>query len=94
MKRIPLPPRRIPLRRVSKKRAREGRVYTKKRRAYLEANSTCQICESDQATEIHHRAGRIGAKLNDETNFLALCRTCHRWVHERPSEARRLGYLL
>lgn len=27
-------------------------------------------------------------------NLIALCRTCHTWVHEHPNDARPLGWLL
>lgn len=41
----------------------------------------------------HHMAGR-GPNLARVETFLAVCRTCHTWIHDHPNEARRLGYLI
>lgn len=89
--------RRTPVRRVSKKRARQNRVYTQKRRAFLEGNCHCHRCSAAGAStplEIHHRKGRIGEMLNREEWWFALCNPCHRWVHENPKQARESGYII
>ena len=92
-------PRQTPIRRVSLKRAKQNREYTKLRREYLAEQPACRIHMADdrgfvRATEIHHRAGRIGKLLTDRSNFMPLCSECHRWIHDHPSEARAKGYLL
>ena len=46
------------------------------------------------STEVHHIAGRIGAKLCDPTKFLAVCRDSHSMIHRMPSWARANGYLV
>lgn len=47
-----------------------------------------------RSEEIHHRAGRIGAKLLDEKDWLAASRPEHEWCHRSPREARALGLLV
>ncbi len=46
------------------------------------------------ATEIHHRKGRVGPLLMDETYWMAVCRYAHRQIHENPKIAKEKGYLL
>lgn len=83
-----------PLRRVSTRRARELRLYSKKRREFLARFKWCQMCDDVPPSDVHHRCGRVGAKLNDESQWFALCRRCHDLIHSRPSEARAKGWLL
>lgn len=45
------------------------------------------------ATEIHHIARRRGARLNDTSKFLAVCRANHERIEQNPSWARREGFL-
>lgn len=47
-----------------------------------------------RATDIHHKNKRHGARLNDETHWLAVCREEHEWIHRNPSEARERGWLI
>ena len=44
------------------------------------------------ATEIHHKASKIGKLYTDINNFLAVCRNCHTWIEENPKEAKELGF--
>jgi hypothetical protein len=68
--------------------------YSKKRVAFLAIHSTCQAglveC-TGQSTEIHHKAGRIEELYTKISNFLAVCRNCHRFIEENPEEAKQLG---
>ena len=87
-----------PLRTRSPNRSKEEAVYLKKRMDYLYYHTNCEatvtnVC-SQKATEIHHKAGRIKDKLNDEKDWLAICRSCHNWVHNHPIEARQLHLLI
>ena len=93
MKRSPLK-RGKPLRKASKKRAKELRQYTSLRKNYLTFEAVCEVCKSSSSTDIHHRAGRNGKFLNDCSLWLAVCRTCHDWIHRHPAEARKQGYLV
>ena len=98
MKRTPLK-RKTPLKRggrlnpVSKKRAKQNKVYSIARAEYLEQNPLCEICEK-KADQIHHKRGRFGDRLNEKEFFMAVCMTCHNWIHGNPIEAYSKGYLL
>lgn len=85
--------RRSPLRRVSKKHAKELRTYSKQRKNFLEEHTTCQYpgCFSP-AQDLHHVFGR-GKFLNVSSTFLALCRLHHNFVHDNPGTARTMNLL-
>lgn len=94
---------RKPLRRVSKKRARENR----QRRANLHQaygqHPRCQLCEplrahgivtgcngwADDGDEIVRRSA--GGSITDPENVRPVGRLCHRWVTEHPDDARAWG---
>ncbi len=93
------PLKRTRVARVSKRRRRDGAVYSARRKEFLEANPICQvvipgtdICEM-RAKEVHHRAGRTGTNYLNENTWMAICPACHRWVHEHPGQARLLGFM-
>ena len=73
------------------KRSRRMREYKKAREEYLHEVFFCEICR-DIATEIHHRAGRIGRNLTDKNNFLAVCKPCHALIHSEPKLALEKGW--
>jgi hypothetical protein len=82
------------MRAVSPKRAKADRQYAKLRRAFLhldEDGRPCELCEERQATEVHHRRGRVGALYLLTDHWSALCRHCHAWATENPTEAIRVG---
>lgn len=79
---------------ISTKRQVEMDEYGKKRKAYLALHSTCQANLVDctgQATEIHHKAGRLGDLYTKVSNFLAVCRNCHTYIELNPEDAKHLG---
>lgn len=87
--------KRTALRRVSKKRALQLRAYAIMRPIFL-ANHP--FCEADptclgRSVEIHHIRGRSGDLLTDERYLIAICRSCHDWIHSHPNEARKRGLL-
>jgi len=47
---------------------------------------------AEYATEVHHANGRRGKRLIDTDYFVAVCRTCHRWIHDNPKEAKQNGW--
>lgn len=80
----------------SPKRVKEDALYSVKRKQYLSINPLCHahisgIC-TQQATDVHHKQGRIGDLLLDETRWLAVCRACHTWIEEHSQESRELGF--
>lgn len=90
------------VRRVSKKRAMEGRTYSKLRADFLFERSRCEawkiiwphdIFDTPVATDIHHKEGRGRNYLNTGT-WMAVSRRAHDWIHTHPKEARALGLLV
>lgn len=79
----------------SAKRAKQEREYANLRKVYLFTHPTCEVigcgCE---ATEVHHKKGRVGDLLTDERFFLAVCRSHHNYIELHPIEAKEQGYSL
>ena len=65
---------------LSDKRTVQNDLYLKLRKIYLDSHNMCDVrligC-THYATEIHHAEGRIGFRLTDISNFVAICRNCH-----------------
>lgn len=85
----PIPPR-------SQKRSKEERLYTAQRIIFLQENPMCQahlpgIC-TKHATDVHHKMGRIGELLLKILYWLAVCRACHEWIENHPTEAQEKGF--
>ena len=83
--------KRSPIRKVSEKRQKQNKEYLNKRKEFL-IGKVCPVTNKP-ATEIHHMNGRNGKRLNDESEWLAVTRSGHRWIHEHPKEAREKGWL-
>lgn len=84
-----------PLRKRSKKRNRQEAEYSKLRLLYLESHHFCEAglpCCSLKATDIHHKKGRVNEDLTDDTEWMAVCRSCHQWIETHPIEATELGF--
>lgn len=79
---------------VSKRRQAQNRKYMKARDRFLKDHPYCGICEHNFSTQIHHKKHREGKLLLVEEFWIALCGTCHTWVHDQPERAREQGYLL
>ena len=79
---------------VSKKRQGEMDKYGKLREAFLVAKPTCEAhlsgCTS-KATDVHHKAGRMGDNYLKIGTWLAVCRSCHSYIETHPEEAKELG---
>ena len=97
------PPAKKPKKRIppmSKKRERENKEYLRLRKEFLGAHPYCEACQIvwskwlpvHPATDVHHMEGR-GVNFLRVEMWLPVCRKCHRWIHDNPSEARRLGLL-
>ena len=103
MKRTPLK-RKTPLKRtgslapVSKKRARTNRQRAKFVQEELSNRQWCEahvpnVC-TRYSVEIHEPFPRsLGGSILDRANSIAICRACHRWVHDNVKEACQLGLL-
>jgi hypothetical protein len=84
-----------PIRKVSKKRAIETRWYLEKKAKYMEIFPICQAKGCGKpSTDLHHRQGRQGSKLTDDTLFMALCFDHHEYYTEHSAEAIEDGISL
>lgn len=82
----------------SQKRSKEERLYQAKRIIFFQEHPMCEahlpgIC-TKYSTDIHHKAGRIGELLLDETKWLSVCRACHEFIETHPAEAQEKGFSL
>ena len=77
----------------SEKQKERETIYTPLRKAYLLKHPHCEVCGME-ATEIHHKNGRNGDRLNDTEFYLSVCRGCHNYIHKHPAESREQGYLV
>ncbi len=86
--------KRTPLKKRSKKRSKQEAEYNKLRLLYLQDHPYCKAkvfkC-TIIATDIHHIKGRMGDDLNDVSDWIGVCRSCHNWIETHPIEATELG---
>jgi hypothetical protein len=84
------------MRPVSRKRAVALRVYRKRRDEFLTEHSGCQFpagCDQ-QATVMHHRRGRFGARLLDERWWAASCSFHNDFAETHTGESLDIGWLV
>lgn len=81
------------IRKVSLRRVEQNADYSFVRRIFLEIHPVCEVhnclCKSE---DVHHKKGRLGELLTNITHFLAVCRTCHKYIEEHPDWAKERGY--
>lgn len=82
-----------PIAKVSKKMKVRLQEYHRAKKEYLKLHPICEVllCKS-RATDIHHKAGRIGENLTNQENFLAVCRHHHILIEQNPIESKEKGY--
>lgn len=85
--------RRKRLRPVSSRRAVQLREYNRLKEDWIRAHPVCEICRAQPTAQVHHRAGRIGNRLNSTEDWLGVCAECHDKIHAHGSWARQLGFL-
>jgi hypothetical protein len=67
------------------------KVYRKERRRFITLHPKCAVC-GGESNQIHHKQGRIGDLLLDQSKWIAVCLPCHDWITEHSDEAIKLGY--
>ena len=84
-----------PMRLQSSKTVKLNAAYMVLREQFLKRKPYCEAhlpgCAVN-ATDVHHKKGRTGALLLDDTEFLAVCRTCHNWIENNHVDAKLLGF--
>lgn len=76
----------------SSKKPDKRALYLKLRRQFLKGK-VCECCCQPDPLDVHHSRGRRGPLLTATQHWIALCRVCHRFVHDNPSWARAQGLL-
>jgi hypothetical protein len=79
---------------ISDKRRERMKAYKLLREAFLKIYPICEVCLNAKATDIHHRRGRFGSRLNETEHWLPVCRKCHTLIHHNPKWAYEQGHLL
>src|SRR5690606_27298537 len=94
-KRKPLPKASKPIRKVGKEMAKRLPVYYRKKAIYMAEHEYCEVlgCGA-KATDCHHKEGREGDLLTDETKFMAMCRMHHDMCKTHPEWAEQNGYII
>jgi hypothetical protein len=73
------------MKRKSTKRGKEAqRVIDEFRAQYCAPGKRCWLCETEQATEIHHIVRRRGDIYDDRRNLLAVSWLSHQRLHHGP----------
>jgi hypothetical protein len=72
--------------------------YLPAKKAYLTKHKTCLvrvrgICRK-WSKDVHHKAGRTGEALMDESTWLAVCRQCHDHLEANRAWAKAHGFLI
>lgn len=86
--------RRSALRKVGKKGKRDA-AELKAVEGPLRARSegVCEFCSHRPASDKHHIKRRSQGGDNSLWNLIHLCAICHRWAHDHPAEAVKVGLL-
>lgn len=86
-----------PIPKISDKQAAANKEYLKLRKKFLSEpeNKFCQAkvkCGGKKrATDVHHLEGRSGKKMLDPKTWMAVCRDCHRHIHDNDGESLEKG---
>ncbi len=87
---------RKPIPKMSKVRAREARVYAKRKKVFLTGNNHCFSCGGwypFEERELHHLRGRSGKLYLYERFWRMACHNCHAAIHANPRWAIEQGLL-
>jgi hypothetical protein len=92
------PLRRSPLRKVSPRSRARARTWAAVcREVFAACGGRCQVggpgC-TGWAEHGHHKRAKAQGGLDVESNCLAVCRRCHRYLHENPGFAAARGFIL
>lgn len=80
---------------VSDKEKARQKLYFEAKKQYILFKHLCEFpgCKKE-GEEIHHKAGRIGSNLYDESTFMHVCGLHHLHIHANPKESYAKGWLI
>lgn len=84
------------MRRYSLKRQKDNRVYSKRRKLFLDEAPCAANLEgcTGEATQVHHKAGRTGDNFLNVATWLPVCDNCHIKIELSPVMAKERGFSL
>ncbi len=92
--------KRTPLNKESKTHRQRRLSYLKKKQIWLEQHPGCQfenelgvMCGKTWGVTNHHKKGRIGNNLLDDSTFMTVCLLHHLRIHANPHESYERGYM-
>jgi hypothetical protein len=77
---------------ISDKRRSQLYIYAMIKKQYMHKHRVCIVCNTKDATDIHHMKGRENDLLLDINYWLPVCRLCHRKITDDSLWAIRMGY--
>lgn len=79
----------------SRKRVEVERYRLEARKFIADARAGGIRCPltGEMPVEVHHIRGRIGKLLRDQRYWVAMSSSGHRWIHDNPKEAMKMGLL-
>ncbi len=80
-----------PLKRVAEKTQKKANLYYEKSREFIK-NKRCVVYPMLKAEEVHHKRGRVGDLLLDETHWLPVSRKGHVKIEMNPRWAKEMGF--
>ena len=85
---------------ISEKQLKALKDYRIVRDEFMSSHPICEARLSEctkNATDLHHKKGRVGKLLTDKKFFMAVCRSCHNkiedggeWVYEMGFKIKRI----
>lgn len=89
-----------PIAKFSSGRAKRNAAYLLANKLFLakEENQFCPVMaklhgKTVRATEVHHRNGREGERLNDQEYWIAVSNEGHKYIHANPKVAYEQGWI-
>jgi len=88
------PKKQKPIPNMSEKEKKRQQAYLALRKIYMAQHTKCMFKDCQRLSEeCHHIVGRVGERLLDTTEWMAVCSEHHRYIHDNDKECRELGYL-
>lgn len=85
------------MRRISKRRQAEQRIYLAEREKFLKENPFCKIkspvCTVDSSV-VHHARGRIGKRYLNKKEWFASCFSCNDYLEKEKKWGIENGFRL
>lgn len=76
---------------ISDKRRLQLVVYDKLRIPWLKGKK-CEVCKNNDASQVHHKAGKEGELLNYVKWWLPTDDECHKRIEMNPEWAKEMGF--